>query len=683
MYNHNPGPGTTNGTSNNGFQLYFPSYIFKPSPTQYMGYPSKLQNYYSQIGINLVSPPGAYLIDSTLPLTTAFNLYTTPGNNQFLGSFDTSTKNTNRFYSITNSSGTYGLNESIEGGSFMFGTTTPTAQTKGYYFTKIYPTGTTISMSVSNRIVMRSDRLPSGDSLKTYLNNTLLLQQNNNITIYSFTENGVASSGPSLFTPSYGGGDGLSDENAYNSVLNSFTCNGIARLECYEKAGLALTVNQSCKNNDSIENGCYIFVKKPFTDLFNGKDFKSMNEYIYRFRFNYGLCQGVLSNVFNNNWINGNLYAYPFKVDTIFGSNNKVKLRKYPRNLVVLHEETNNFYYRSSPYNESTNSFIGSLGNQPTSGGNELNLKTPTTILNMGPREAFLKEISLNNNFDGYNMIKMPQTTYNDLSEMINFFSIIRLTDSGGFLQKMFGNQITRLFSRSGRKVDADFAQSSAINSQIGVIPFDADFYATSGTSFGNTGVDFPVIAAEFNGTVPAAAGGGNSNMIMMGIYFSSSTEDMQIRDYITPGRVIRYNTGLNQFAYDYTPIKSQVVPNYKWNINPGLSIFGSQTNEWATDGISIKALHYQKMERYSSDYPKGATGSYAGSDAYNARGYLFSVSNLTATGGNAIYQLTPATTPNPALGGAPWYFYFGAKKGATAINKFYTTYIGETELNG
>jgi hypothetical protein len=371
-------------------------------------------------------------------------------------------------------------------------------------------------------------------------------------------------------------------------------------------------------------------------------------------------------------------------VDTIFGSNNKVSRRKYPRNLVVLHEETNNFYYRSSPYDESTNSFIGSAGNQSSSGGNQRNLKTPTTILNMGPREAFLKEISLNNNFDGYNMVKMPQTTYKDLSEMINFFSIIRLTDSGGFLQKMFGNQITRLFSRSGRKVDADFAQSSAINSQIGVIPFDADFYATSGTSFGNTGVDFPVIAAEFNGTVPAAAGGGNSNMIMMGIYFSSSTEDMQIRDYITPGRVIRYDTGANTFVYDYTPIKSQVVPNYKWNINPGSSIFGSQTNEWDTAGLPFfEALPFQKMERYNDNFPKGATGSYAGPDAYNARGYLFSVSNLTATGGNAIYQLTPATTPNPALGGAPWYFYFGVKKGATAINKFYTTYIGETTLNG
>lgn len=681
MYNHNPIPGATNATIDNGFQLYFPSYVFTPSSTQYMGYASKLQNYYSQIGVKLLTPPGTYLIDSTLPTTTAFNLYA--ASITYNGANDVFSLTSNRFYtaSTTNQSATYNPNESIEGGSFMFGTTTPTASTTGYYFTKIYPTGSTITMTDSNKIVMKSDRLPSGDLFKTYLNNTYLLQQNNVMNIYSFTETGVISTGPTLFNPSYGGGDGLSDENAYNSVLNSFTCNGIAELKCYENEGLSLIVNQGCKNDDSVENGCYIFVKDPLFGL--SKDFKSMGEYIYRFRFNYGLCQGVLSNVFNNNWINGNLYAYPFKVDTIFGSNNKVSQRKYPKNLVVLHDETNNFYYRSSPYDDSTDLFIGSPGNQQGDGGNVRNLKTPTTILNMGPRESFLKEISLNNNFDGYNMVKIPQTTYKDLSEMINFFSIIRLTDSKGFLQKMFGNQITRLFSRSGRKVDADFAQSSAINSQIGVIPFDADFYTTSGNTFGTTGVDFSVIAASFNGTVPAAAGGGFSNMIMMGIYFSSSTEDMQIRDYITPGRVIRYDTGANKFVYDYTPIKSQVVPNYKWNINAGGSIFGSQTNEWETSISGITELPYQKMERYNDDFPKGATGSYDGPDAYNARGYLFSVSGLNATGGNAIYQLNPNTTPNPALGGAPWYFYFGVKKGATAINKFYTTYIGETTLNG
>jgi hypothetical protein len=249
MYNHNPIPGATNATIDNGFELYFPSYIFTPG-SQYAGYPSKLQNYYSQIGYKLLTASPPYFVDNAV-MATQFSLsvVSSIGNDVF-------SQTNNRFYSVTNGSGTYDSTESIEGGSFMYGTTiTPTT---GYYFTKIYPTGTTISMSDSNRIIMKSDRLPSGDLFKTNLNNIYLLQQNNLINIYSFTETGVASTGPTLFNPSYGGGDELSDGNAYNSVLNSFTCNGIAELKCYENEGLALTVNPACKNNDSVENGCYI-----------------------------------------------------------------------------------------------------------------------------------------------------------------------------------------------------------------------------------------------------------------------------------------------------------------------------------------------------------------------------------------------------------------------------------------
>ena len=44
---------------------------------------------------------------------------------------------------------------------------------------------------------------------------------------------------------------------------------------------------------------------------------------------------------------------------------------------------------------------------------------------------------------------------------------------------------------------------------------------------------------------------------------------------------------------------------------------------------------------------------------------------------------------PNPtffggtnAIGGAPWYFYFGLNKGNTAMNRYYNKYIGENILN-
>jgi hypothetical protein len=140
-----------------------------------------------------------------------------------------------------------------------------------------------------------------------------------------------------------------------------------------------------------------------------------------------------------------------------------------------------------------------------------------------------------------------------------------------------------------------------------------------------------------------------------------------------------------------------------------------------------IEAVRYQSMDRITNNYPRGAT---INSD-YDYRGYIFgqtippqiltggtltvgleyviddyylgddftnvgASSNtegvvFTATGtipaiwnGSTLeyrgqYQTTGVVTPNPALGGAPWYFYFGLTKGSTAINRFFEKYIGIT----
>jgi hypothetical protein len=110
--------------------------------------------------------------------------------------------------------------------------------------------------------------------------------------------------------------------------------------------------------------------------------------------------------MFTNNWINGTLYAFNFNNDVTFTSplapNPNQAQYAYCDDVVVLHNSTNNFYYRSSPWNESTNQFIGQ--NRATSGGffgavfgqyggNFYNLLYPTTVLDLGPRTDYLQEI--------------------------------------------------------------------------------------------------------------------------------------------------------------------------------------------------------------------------------------------------------------------------------------------------
>ncbi|MEY2914565.1 MAG: hypothetical protein RLZZ184_3874, partial [Cyanobacteriota bacterium] len=65
------------------------------------------------------------------------------------------------------------------------------------------------------------------------------------------------------------------------------------------------------------------------------------------------------------NWINGTLYAFAFKNDRFFTSPSTIPIQnankpysEYCKDTIVLHP-TNNFYYRSSPYNIVQNKFVG------------------------------------------------------------------------------------------------------------------------------------------------------------------------------------------------------------------------------------------------------------------------------------------------------------------------------------
>ena len=529
-------------------------------------------------------------------------------------------------------------------------------------------------MSFYKNIVMRSDRLPTSDIQTKNGNNTYLLQQNSGITAYIFATNGGGIITAGLSNASYADPFEPTD-NAFENALGTFTCNKMVSLDCYQGDGLNIEVDPKCKDSDSVtEFGCYRFCKACDSPI--GKnvfgpilgipdDIKAYGQYILRFKFFFALCQGVLSQVFNNNWINGVLFAYPFKVNTYYNNKNKVSSRQYCTDIVFLHPTTNTFYYRCTPFDG--NNFIGKKSTGNLSGSNDTNLKYPTTLMNLGPRDEFLKEIILNGNFNGYNMKEFSETSYNDTSELVNLFGILRLLDTS-FLANFFGNQITKLFSRDGKKVDADFAQSVAVNSQIGVVPFDTSFYTTS---------------APPGGTAAVIAAGTGSN-IMMGIMFDSSTESIQVRDYISPVRTIRWNPLTNSFAYDYTETKSQVTPHYMWKLNSANTIFGNQKNNWATspNSSSIVAVKYQQMDRLPSQIPGSPYPVWNETpNQYNARGYIFANDSNFVTA-NTYNYTAQSIKGKTILGGAPWYFYFGLKKGNTAINKFATKFIGRTGLN-
>ena len=675
--------------------IYFSSYVYSPGVVgsttpglQFSSYTTSNVGFYG--ALDSTTP------DRTIILTpTLSNIFVTS-----TGVIDKSpsygiakgvvTKTSNEYYSSSISESKYDTAEDLSGGAILVLNPLVLNTTicenlfcipnyKAYndppnrvYFSPIlYPTLTgssALNIVNSSRNVMRTDRLPSSDYIDSGVINgsVSLLQQNVGFSAYIIGGQGGAINVNGYDTGASQVNPDIEGQLASVNVLESLsTCERMVGLDCYSGNGVNFGVIAGCQSSDSVQNGCYVFAVNPWTDLKN--DLKTFSEWGYRFRFFYGLCRGVLSQTFTNNWVNGSLYTFPIQVDTYFDQQNKPLPPEFAKQLVYFDDKTNNFYYRSSPYLSGTTSprFIG----RPTLGlikpVNDRNLLFPTTIVNLGIKDDFYQEIIFDPSAKGYIMNTLNPTSYSDTSDLVNLFVISRITDEGYLAQLFtFGNNgLNQLFTRPDRRIDGDLAQSMSINSEYGVIPFSPEFYSVYGTS------NDPVVIL------------GGLDEPTMGIFFSSTTVDLQNKDFLTPGVIdFRPSNNANAITYPYG-IKSQYVPFYQWGLSqPSIqSIFGSQYNDWVTNqsptisNSGIFGYNYQSLDRRNVGSPSYFIGSNTQvSDIYE-RGYIFNVNP------NGSYSYNDGKYPNNFLVSAPFHFYFGINKGLTALDKFKTKYsVGE-----
>jgi hypothetical protein len=535
------------------------------------------------------------------------------------------------------------------------------------YFSPIlypYMTGATTQLSITNssKVIMRTDRLPSSDYIDNgnNLNGSVsLLQQNLGFAAYPIGDDTDSYSSLGFSTGSEQPTAEIGGQIAEGNVLKTLnTCENMVGLNCYEGNGVTFGVKSGCQASDSVENGCYVLMTNPLISL--PKDIIAFGEWGYRFRFFYGLCRGVLAQTFTNNWVNGSLYTFPIQVDTFFGSDNKPLYPEFTRQLVYFDRDTSNFYYRSSPY--LSDRFIGSPTDDLIKPVNTRNLLFPTTIINLGIKDDFYQEIIFDASAKAYIMKSLQPTSYSDTSDLVNLFVISRITGSGFLSQLLSGlnGSLNKLFGRSELRIDGDLAQSMSINSEYGVIPFSPEYYSIYGVTTD------PVVIL------------GTSNNPTMGIFFSSTTVDLQNKDFLTPGIInFRPTNNTNAITYEYG-IKSQTVPFYQWQLNQrgSASIFGSEKNNWKTnqsavaDASGIFKYRYQSLSRRNFGTPSYFIGSNpAGLGDIYQRGYIFNVDNL------GKYSYDAGTYPNKFLVGAPNHFYFGLINGETALDKFKTKY--------
>jgi hypothetical protein len=590
----------------------------------------------------------------------------------------------------------YYVREIVDGGTMMgqYITVRDNQLTvKAYHYSPRYSVTNNYNFNnvgTSGKIIMRSDRLPLSTNNIDNLENSYALMANVQLGIYTINDDGtsIATGGEPVGSPTFGTpGQSLEDQIFGVSVLDTFTCGGMVPLRCYY-APVTNGVSESEINvrdkpnscyvngidgNEIMENGCYVLITAPIASL--PKDILLLTEWTSRLQITFAACRNVWSHIFTNNWINGSLYAFSFRNLRTFNINNQPE-SNYCKDTIYLHP-SNNFYYRSSPFflgnpispqkrfvgsPQPSTSTIAQLFSINSYGGNEKNLKFPTTLVDLGPRTDYIQELVYSDEYDGYVMNQMKDTTFQDVSEILNLLIINRLTNTT-FLAQLFsanGANVTTYFDkRSKNFVDGDYAQMISINSELGVVELETSNYPPIPNK------QDPIYFAPTLSDDP-----------VFGIFFSSNT---QTRDYISPKRTIinPLTSAASNCAFSNFYVYSQLVPFYQWEIKPSQdsaydNIFGSQRNDWYTNRLSNQffSKQYQSLDRLdpSSRYFR-TTSSIFNKDF---KGYIYSYDNVNDEYNPNRASFTPNNPqPNVITVGSPFFFYFGLKKGKTAWDRF------------
>lgn len=579
--------------------------------------------------------------------------------------------------------------------------------------------------------LMRTDRLPTSDrtfEIRNYndpdiINLSYIMHNNPNFAIYTFDDQGTSLSNPPIVLGQNFPSDpdvSATTAPSMSSVIGTLNeCSSLLPLNCYYNETISLSGqveystiqvdpnrpwrDGTCTSQDiggfgdrmifDTDTGCYQLVSRFLLSI--PIDFELLMEWKNRLDITFAACRNVFSHVFTNQWVNGVLYAYAIKNEKkIDDRTNQVTGYRYCYDTIFLHPITNSFFYRSSPWNGT---FIGKKGNTERDGGNRKYLNNPTTILDLGPKTDYLQQLVLSDKFDGYIAKDLRDSTFGDTSDILNFFILSRLMNVN-FFQQLFGvggagilgffTRVPRGFAIQPRKqknfVDSDFAQLISINSELGVDEFDVGNYPVADSMY--------------------YYAGNNANETVIGIFYNSN---QQVRDFLTPRRTIYNSTtsqsqwfpppgiGLtNSFAY-IPGTKTQYVPFYNWRLEPidgEEDVFGSQQNDWNTGAIS--AYYYQTLDRLNniqqSNYmsPKPNTNVFS----RDYRGFIFNYNQTVNLYDPDLQDTNPYFTgdysnngntinKNVLTHGAPFHFYFGLKKGKTALDRFLTKYTQDTDL--
>jgi hypothetical protein len=280
----------------------------------------------------------------------------------------------------------------------------------------------------------------------------------------------------------------------------------LPRLRIWSKLGNTYYDRKTKSGYSEIRDG--VFTVIPVVEG-SSKNASMIQEWYRRKRIGLFFCGGVVNYSFIDNWLHGLLYFFKFDYRIRWDDKSIRDLNqrgsKYPRELVFFNVLDGKFYYRSTPYNPTSKTFIG----QSYSGYKEL--LHPTTFYDVGVRDEFFDEICFDPAVDPTCSVirDLTATTYQDPGNVIEHVINYRMDVSAA--RTDIGDFFTNSGYTFGKVMDGDVLQLISINCEAGIEAFDLDTphyfmfngefldpedttfmtYFKNGSSWGPTPIDF------------------------------------------------------------------------------------------------------------------------------------------------------------------------------------------------
>ena len=195
----------------------------------------------------------------------------------------------------------------------------------------------------------------------------------------------------------------------------------------------------------------------------------ALREWYRRKIIGINFCGGIVNFAFVDNWLSGSLYFFQFKSKIKDKKNStKVKACDTVVRYISDHEK---FYYRSCVFEGSSSTFRGINNNKD----NTKYIGTPTTFVDLGPRDEFINEICTDPSLDPNCSVSraIGPTSFKSFGELIAFAINYRMDVRGADMQinDFFNNG--GFYTSNGRIFSGEISQLISINSEAGIDGFD------------------------------------------------------------------------------------------------------------------------------------------------------------------------------------------------------------------